>query len=522
MDINDTVDFDIPAGLDVIEVARAMGKTPTEQQIAVCVGDRKPGNKIIKAYAGASKTTTLKMLAGTQPHVPMIYLCFNKAIAEQSAKEFPPNVKCSTTHSVAYRAMQPRYDYNKTKKMTNSLRTRDVVELLHIKDAPIFGGTAKLDQNTIGYAVLRTVTRFCQSADLTVETWHFDKLPKFETLEKGDFYPIRDTVVQLAAKLWDYMYDPKSPVALGHDGYVKAWHLSGPTIDFPKILVDEGQDTNPVLFAVLQMQTHAEIIMVGDQHQAIYEWRGAINAMDSFPGAVEYRLSKSFRFGDDIAAAANQVLKVLGETVPLIGNERVTSKIVARPSTQIATTICRTNGEILSRLIDIATAGGADRAFVQGGVSDMLAILDGADAVKQKRASYHPLFIGFKDWDEFCDYAEKSGDGEANKVVKLITKYGIYALKNALRQVREVEADAQIVLTTGHKSKGREWSKVTLADDFKKQPETDAEGNIKHNLAETRLFYVAMTRAMHELAIPFWAHETYGIPVPAGKEPPLE
>ena len=270
-DINQTVDFDTPVGLDVAEVAAAMGKTPTEEQIAACVGARLPGAMTIKAYAGAAKTTTLRLLSGTQPHVPIIYLCFNKPIAEQSAKVFPANVKCATTHSVAYRAVLARYGHNKTGKMTNSLRTRDVVELLKIKDVPILGGTAKLDQNTIGYAVLRTVARFCQSADLAVAERHFDNLPKFQSLEKGDFYPVREIVVQLATKLWDQMHDPRSPVSLGHDGYVKAWHLSEPTIDYPVILVDEGQDTNPVLLAVLERQTHAQVVMVGDQHQSIYE-----------------------------------------------------------------------------------------------------------------------------------------------------------------------------------------------------------------------------------------------------------
>jgi superfamily I DNA/RNA helicase len=520
MNINDTVDFDIPAGLDVASVAAAMGKTPTEEQIAACVGANQPGPMTIKAYAGAAKTTTLRLLSGIQPHVPMIYMCFNKAIAEESTKVFPQNVKCATTHSVAYRAMNPTYGYNKTQKMTSSLRTRDVVTVLNIKDQPILGGTAKLDANTIGYAVLRTVTRFCQSADLSVETHHFDNLPKFQTLEKEDFYPIRDMVVNAAATLWSQMIDPRSPVGLGHDGYVKAWHLSEPTIDYPVILVDEGQDTNPVLLAVLERQTHAQVIMVGDQHQSIYEWRGAINAMDSIPGAREFRLTKSFRFGHQIAAAANNVLHVLGETVPLVGNEHVNDNIVARVSPGTQTIICRTNAEILSRLLIELENNSINRCFVQGGVADMLAILDGVEALKNKRKSYHPLFIGFETYDEFTSYAEKSGDGEANKVVKLVAKHSLYKLKEALRSVLPQEDDALLTLTTGHKSKGREWHRVTLADDFKEQPEKTEDGETKHNVAETRLFYVAMTRAQHELALPYWAHRTYGIALPAGKEDP--
>lgn len=515
--LNEAVEFDTPAGVDVAVVAQQMGKTPTAEQVAAVVGARTPGPMSIMAYAGAAKTTTLRLLAGTMPHIPMVYLCFNKAIAEESSKVFPQNVKCATTHSMAYRAVLSRYGHNKTGKMTTGLRTRDVMDLLKVKDQPILNGTDRLDANTIAYAILRTVVRFTQSADLELGTQHFDRLPKFQTLEPTDFYATRERVVAAARILWDQMFDPASPVGLGHDGYVKAWHLIGATIDYPMILLDEGQDTAPVLLAILKEQS-GQVIMVGDQHQSIYEWRGAINAMGALAGAREFRLTKSFRFGPPIADAANGVLSILGETIPLVGNESRESKVVAKTN---GTVICRTNGEILSRLIDLAADNLANQSFVQGGVSEMLSILDGADAIRNRKKSWHSLFIGFTDWDEFCAYAEKSGDPEATKIIRLVDKYGIYPLKNALRQVREVEGDAKYVLTTGHKSKGREWANVTLADDFKEQPETNAEGEKVHNPAETRLFYVAMTRAMHELALPYWAHGAYGIPLPAGKEAPL-
>jgi len=54
------------------------------------------------------------------------------------------------------------------------------------------------------------------------------------------------------------------------------------------------------------------------------------------------------------------------------------------------------------------------------------------------------------------------------------------------------------VLSTAHKAKGREWDSVRLAADFASS-RTDADQ--ADTEAETRLFYVAMTRARSVLAV---------------------
>jgi superfamily I DNA/RNA helicase len=120
------------------------------------------------------------------------------------------------------------------------------------------------------------------------------------------------------------------------------------------------------------------------------------------------------------------------------------------------------------------------------------------------------MFMGFKDWDEFVIYSDKSGDKEAAKIIKICDNYETRELKVALLNVRPSEEKADIVLTTAHKSKGREWSGVMLADDFRSQPEIDPETKEKTiNHAETRLFYVAATRAINRLHVPAWATAFY-------------
>jgi superfamily I DNA/RNA helicase len=53
-----------------------------------------------------------------------------------------------------------------------------------------------------------------------------------------------------------------------------------PQLNYDFVLVDEAQDTNEAVLSVLRLQD-SHLTLVGDRHQQIYEWRGAINAMAS-------------------------------------------------------------------------------------------------------------------------------------------------------------------------------------------------------------------------------------------------
>jgi len=127
---------------------------------------------------------------------------------------------------------------------------------------------------------------------------------------------------------------------------------------FQFILVDEYQDTNRAQYRLITLLggEHGNVLVVGDDDQSIYGWRGADirNILDfekDFPAARVVRLEENYRSTPQVLEVANVVISAntsrrgktlratrgAGETVTLVGSlderdeaEFVTTELLAR------------------------------------------------------------------------------------------------------------------------------------------------------------------------------------------------
>ncbi len=449
----------------------------------------------IFAFAGAGKTSTLKLLAKSTARGG-IYFAFNRAIVNEAAGAFPTRVECKTIHSHAKRAIRTRFPGLSNPKLVGKVTPKLVIE--HISIPEIECGAIKLLPEQVAGVALATIRRFAYSGHDDFSQISVPLFGVLANLARDDHarQAFSLSVKELANRIWGNMIDARSALPLGHDGYLKLWALTHPRIATDYILLDEAQDTNEVVLDVLQSQ-QCQVVYVGDKHQQIYEWRGAVNALQQISTPRECRLTKSFRFGQPIADLANIILRKLGEPSRISGNEKCHSYLGKVPAPKAI--IARTNAGVLATLV--SQFDGGRRVYVEGGVKDLQRLIRGVYQLRDYARSDVPEFFGFESWEDVVAYSETEFGQELATFVSLVQSIGLGRLWHLLKQVEPSAETAQVTVSTVHKAKGREWESVRLSDDFV-VAETDEKGKpMPVSQEDLRVIYVAVTRACNALEI---------------------
>lgn len=322
---------------------------PTDEQTAAADAFHTGDHLALQAGAGTGKTTTLALLAHATQRRGR-YLAYNRAIAQDARARFPHNVVCKTAHAMAYAAVGHRYTQRLNAPRRPAWQTG---QALGITKA-IRIGERDLSQRTLSNITLRTVAHFCHTADPAITRHH---VPCLRGLEDRDLHTqLAAHVVPFAHKGWaDLQHPDEGAVRFDHDHYLKIWALTQPKLDTDFLLLDEAQDTNPVVEQIfLAQRDHAQLVMVGDSAQAIYHWRGAKDVMTGFDG-TQLALSQSFRFGPALADEANRWLHIAGAPIRLTGTETVPTEI--GPLMQPDAVLCRTNVGAMIQVMELLAAG---------------------------------------------------------------------------------------------------------------------------------------------------------------------
>jgi Superfamily I DNA and RNA helicases len=463
---------------------------PNEEQATIQDAFLAGGDLLVDAGAGTGKTSTLLYCAWSSAFTKGHYVTFGRAMADDARDKFPGNVEVMTSHGLAWRmGMCERYADRLHRKGRPRWRSDEVAQRLEMNPLQL---KRKDDQKVVitrkqlGEIVQVALRRFSHSDRPTFEPWMIVAPDSCDTKESR--VTLAEYVIPFLSKAWKDVVDPDGMLPFEQDYYVKIWALLDPQIRTDFIMFDEAQDANPAMASVIMAQKNAQLLLVGDRCQSIYHWRGAVNAMAEFEADKHLFLRQSYRFGDSIAREANKWLAYLCAELRLRGDDEKPSRVgkILAP----AAVLCRTNIGAMVEIVDARTKG---RSVCFPGRADPLKrFAKAALELQLDGSTSHPDLAGFESWKDLRQYVnDEFGGRDLKTYVELVDKYTapgiIEILDDLIPQEKEKEAD--VVVSTAHAAKGREWETVRIADDFKDSADGCSE-------AEAMLAYVSVTRAM--------------------------
>lgn len=504
-----------------------------EQQAILAAAERGEPGKVL-AYAGTGKTTTLTGVADRLTGKRVLYLAFNRVTAEEARRTFPAHVEAKTAHSLAFAATRPWRGYRPLVGSWWKLRAQIVSTFPRYmrgddrQPTAFYGRT----ESQIFQAVAATLGRYCASADGEPQPRHVpqDSIDPILAQAVVQGLPesacehlaaqVRHEVAAVARKVWDALCT-RADWPLTHDVYLKYWQLQHPALPYDVVLFDEAQDANPVM-QDLVLHGGALTWMVGDSYQAIYGWRGAIDALDQY-AAPAYPLSQSWRFGPAIAGVGRRILDTCWQVAPPLTGMGGPGQVIAPPTVpDLAASddgfdlpdhaqqaiVCRGNLGVFQAALNQVDFGKA--VAVAGGIEPICDLIEGAVALFRGGRTNQPDLRDFPDWQTLAEYADTTLGQAYRPIVRLVQTNPDAAARHAhLLRTQVVSEDvAGIVISTGHKAKGRQWPVVSLADDWRPFAGVADDGHPWLLEEEARLFYVAVTRARQVLDLsatgPIW------------------
>ena len=475
---------------------------PTNEQYTAIQAAQTGKSLAIKAFAGAAKTSTCIMIADALPH-PSLYVAFNKAIADEAGSKFPSWVTCSTMHSLAWKAIVKNMKSGYAKKLQGFFDFKDVDAIM----ATMNLGFSRERELDIKLTVIDVIKSFCQSDTKSL----FSFLSEYT---KGKEPARYDYVTAIALAYWENLIDESNPTKITHDVYLKLFQISMPVLSFKTIYLDEAQDSNPVTLDIVLSQKlyGSQVILVGDEYQAIYEWRGAVNAMEGLGNScTEMYLTESFRFTQEIADMASKLTAIVGNTREIIGRAAPATVIdgyvtLSSGAHFIASKaiIVRNNSTLLSELLKAETEG--KKVFVLADLKELWSKMYHINALHFGTEIKYPD----KELSQYKTEAELKEASESmpelKRLVSLTIQLGTGGLYKNIERIKSVivldKDRADYTLTTCHKSKGLEWEEVTLCEDLLTIPEGVTKEEVLFDNQTINLIYVGLTRAKYKVNLP--------------------
>ena len=277
------------------------------------------------------------------------------------------------------------------------------------------------------------MTRFCHTADATITRHH---VPRLRGLEDKDLHAqLAAHIVPFARKAWtDLQHPDDGAVRFDHDHYLKIWALTQPKINADFLLLDEAQDTNPVVEQIfLTQRGHAQLVMVGDSAQAIYDWRGARDVMTGFDG-THWPCRSPSASAPTSPSEANRWLAIADAPIRLTGTDAMPTELgPRRPARRRAVPHQRRRHDRSHATCWPPAIGWRWPGEGTACAPWPLAARD----LKEGRRTSHPELVLFPSWGELQDYAEHDPAGrDLQPLVDLVDTHGTDAILAAVDHSR--------------------------------------------------------------------------------------
>lgn len=458
-----------------------------------------------QALAGTGKSTTAIGYVAARPQEKILVLCFNTANAADARNKYPQvcsNATIRTVHALAYEKL----DKQMRPRVTNRWNVMTVQQ-----DLRFVGANPSIRLAAIAHSIL---TDFFNTADEKIDVLKHGITASNRYQATGK--EVREAAI-LANKLWLAMQSPTptvgmstrtNPVNIPHDAYLKIFSLQNKPLGFDAIILDEAQDANAIMLHIMLQQNKlgTRLVFLGDTHQSIYDFRGAVNAMDvnKMPKTpTVLPLTESWRMGVKTASIANLLLKELkGEHLRIKASGKDESFDENAPRAFLA----RLNATLMEHAVELDGKGIYWVGGIEGYRVSMLEDAWNLYLGQRDKIKDPMIKRSFTDYHDLVEAARY--DTELNVIQKLVDNYKgniPKIVKNLRANAVSDEKGARFVFSTAHKSKGLEWDYVEVANDFN-EPLSMAEhwlsgADEEFPEQEINLLYVCYTRAKKALKI---------------------
>src|ERR1041384_4081936 len=292
-----------------------------EQQLAAVTAP--PGPILVIAGAGAGKTRTLTyrvaylLQNGIDPRNILLLTFTNKAAREmlnRVANLLPVDASGlwgGTFHSVGNRILRRHGTALEYSSGFTIMDREDQKDLMNTVVA-----SAGIDPKEIRFPkgdVLAEIFSFVVNTEMPMDALLAEKFPYFRPLLEQ----IRDVQARYERKKkatnsvdFDDLLEKTLSMLQQHEAIAAVYRRQ-----FQFILVDEYQDTNKIQadFIDLLARDHRNVMVVGDDAQSIYSWRGAnfqniLEFPKRYPDAQVFKIEMNYRSVPEILKVANAAI----------------------------------------------------------------------------------------------------------------------------------------------------------------------------------------------------------------------